>query len=1066
VALIFAAILALSIPDPARAQPFESRFVEGGGVRLHYLDFGGEGLPIVFVHSESWDAHTYEAFGPRLTEAGRVLAVTRPGYGASEAHTGGFDVTAQAESLIDFLDALGIERAVFAGNSSPTTHLTYLAEHHPDRVAGVIYLAGLLTPWLWEVTESDPTGAGVMASRARAPDATSRKRQEALMSYRPEFLAGDTSPIGVPALAFAGRSGTIGHERFSEPLALAGSALMADFFAELSPSPFRDYFQRLIGDHDFRTESLQAVMDPAAREFLLRLAVDAELQARVWSYQVETVAPAVLAGQRHFYEAFGRLHLVRLDEPVVYGYEYRDAPELIEPYIRGFLEEVGAREQLRSDRVDVAPPTGEKEADRAGILAAIEKVRPGGTVQFAAGTYLVGNGIQVTTPRITLLGHADGTTLRGCAPEEISDLRSLAGNCNGLELLGGHQTVRGLTFEYAYTGVYLGGCMREREAFRNEGGDVVEGNTFRTGYGVLVESAWTEPAVIRANRFINTFHAVGINGSAVHVLDNDFSVPEPEQVLIAGFPSEAIYISPSRHTEGGPPPTCTGNVVAGNRISGTPMGIELNVWEANTSCHGNVIRDNRIAVAPARVPEWSPITAQDDSRIVYGVPIALNDYAAEPAGADGDDGVASPIYGNVVEGNRIIGGPGPAIQLQGASGNRIIHNTISGTGLRGTYPGDTFSRPPPGPDANGAGIWISRGSDENEVVGNVFEDVAGHTMVIEGDRNRVEMRAASNIVHDLGSGNQVTVVADLLRQGRGPIIDMHLHAGPGSEASTIYTLRPGETPDDARFRTALEEMDRHGVVLAVVSGTAAYADRYRATDPGRFIAGLSFPCTAGMDPHLDPCFASGDDWPDLAWLRAEIEAGRIGAFGELYNVYAGVSPTDPRMEPYWALAAEFDLPVAVHSDRGPPPAGRVEGCCPAFNEDFASPALYRSILERHPDLRLYLMHILRHDAVQEAIGLMDDFPNVYADTSPMSLVPQFAVHNALQRMIEAGHADRIVFGSDYLGAIGHSIAVIEAAELLTNEQKRAIYYGNAARLLGLAEELIARHREASNHSGR
>lgn len=109
---------------------------------------------------------------------------------------------------------------VIGESAEPTVHLTYLAEHHPDRVAGVIYLAGLLTPWLREVRDSDPAGAGLMASRASAPDGLARERLDALMSYRPEFLAGDRPPIEVPALAFVGRSGTIGHERFSEPLAL------------------------------------------------------------------------------------------------------------------------------------------------------------------------------------------------------------------------------------------------------------------------------------------------------------------------------------------------------------------------------------------------------------------------------------------------------------------------------------------------------------------------------------------------------------------------------------------------------------------------------------------------------------------------------------------------------------------------------------------------------------------------------------------------------------------------------------------------------------------------------
>lgn len=58
-------------------RPFESKFVDADGVRLHYLDFGGEGLPVVFVHSEGWDARTYAEFAPRYTDANRMLAVTR-----------------------------------------------------------------------------------------------------------------------------------------------------------------------------------------------------------------------------------------------------------------------------------------------------------------------------------------------------------------------------------------------------------------------------------------------------------------------------------------------------------------------------------------------------------------------------------------------------------------------------------------------------------------------------------------------------------------------------------------------------------------------------------------------------------------------------------------------------------------------------------------------------------------------------------------------------------------------------------------------------------------------------
>jgi uncharacterized protein len=53
-----------------------------------------------------------------------------------------------------------------------------------------------------------------------------------------------------------------------------------------------------------------------------------------------------------------------------------------------------------------------------------------------------------------------------------------------------------------------------------------------------------------------------------------------------------------------------------------------------------------------------------------------------------------------------------------------------------------------------------------------------------------------------------------------------------------------------------------------------------------------------------------------------------------------------------------------------------------------------------------------------------------------------------------------MFGSDQMlwpGVIERSIAVIEGASFLSEEQKRDILYNNAAHFLRLSEQEIARH---------
>lgn len=120
--------------DPKNA--YESEFINVGDVRLEYLDFGGEGLTVLFIPSQSQDARSWENFAPRFTDQHRALALSPRSQGESE-DTGQYDIATGARDVIGFLDSLGIADAVMVGKGEV---MTYLAERHPDRVAGLVYL--------------------------------------------------------------------------------------------------------------------------------------------------------------------------------------------------------------------------------------------------------------------------------------------------------------------------------------------------------------------------------------------------------------------------------------------------------------------------------------------------------------------------------------------------------------------------------------------------------------------------------------------------------------------------------------------------------------------------------------------------------------------------------------------------------------------------------------------------------------------------------------------------------------------------------------------------------------
>ena len=318
-------------------EQFVSNYMDLDGVKIHYLDFGGEGLPIILIHSEGWDANTFQEFGSMLKGKNRVLAITRPGYGVSEPL--GYDVASQANAIISFARALGIEKAVFIGNGSTTCELTYLGENYPEQVAGLIYLNGLATPWL-DIYDQDPNRAFEMFRRA-SPGPNDKKEITVLRkTYRPEYL-NNAENIQVPALALVNANGLTGSEKGIAALALVGSSYMAAVRNKMSESPVKDYLTMLADSDDFRQKEIANIKDNTARQFFLKLAKDTSLQKEIFLFHTKKVLPAIHAEQQRFVKAFGEnLEMVRLNVATVVGYEYRDAPELILNPMLDFIEKL------------------------------------------------------------------------------------------------------------------------------------------------------------------------------------------------------------------------------------------------------------------------------------------------------------------------------------------------------------------------------------------------------------------------------------------------------------------------------------------------------------------------------------------------------------------------------------------------------------------------------------------------------------------------------------------------------------------------------------------------------
>jgi uncharacterized protein len=283
-----------------------------------------------------------------------------------------------------------------------------------------------------------------------------------------------------------------------------------------------------------------------------------------------------------------------------------------------------------------------------------------------------------------------------------------------------------------------------------------------------------------------------------------------------------------------------------------------------------------------------------------------------------------------------------------------------------------------------------------------------------------------------------------------PIIDMHQHARKGPLKARDGTLRPAlnfagaperpppvYTEPGSILRGTLEKMDQHNIVLAYLSDSDALTDPWVAAAPDRFLRSAA---------------VSGAALPDLSVVREGLAAKRYRAIGEISAQYQGIAPNDPRLAPYFALAEEFDVPVLIHATGLGPAAG--------FRSAQGRPLLLEDVLVKHRRLRLF-MENAGYPYLDETIAIMTQYPDVYADLSTITwVIPRSAFHRYLRALVEAGLGKKLMFGSDQVywpEAIDWAIDAIESADFLTSQQKRDIFYNNAARFLRLTEAEIARH---------
>jgi 4,5:9,10-diseco-3-hydroxy-5,9,17-trioxoandrosta-1(10),2-diene-4-oate hydrolase len=140
------------VPEP------KGHYVDAGGVKVHYHEFGAErpGIPIVCLHGAGPGASAWSNFHGNVeafAERSRTLLVDLPQYGRSEKVViDGGRQSFSATVIGEFLKALAIPEADFVGNSMGGQVALRLAIDRPDLTHAIVAVGStpttsVLAPW-------------------------------------------------------------------------------------------------------------------------------------------------------------------------------------------------------------------------------------------------------------------------------------------------------------------------------------------------------------------------------------------------------------------------------------------------------------------------------------------------------------------------------------------------------------------------------------------------------------------------------------------------------------------------------------------------------------------------------------------------------------------------------------------------------------------------------------------------------------------------------------------------------------------------------------------------------
>lgn len=260
------------------------------------------------------------------------------------------------------------------------------------------------------------------------------------------------------------------------------------------------------------------------------------------------------------------------------------------------------------------------------------------------------------------------------------------------------------------------------------------------------------------------------------------------------------------------------------------------------------------------------------------------------------------------------------------------------------------------------------------------------------------------------------------------IIDCHVHLNNYHDEETA---RLGPCLEELQRAMRLNRVD----VSVILTSYKIVPGRPSTREVVEAVRGLdNLEVVAGIDFHRVG--------PDLvAEFRQFLEDDAIRGL-KLYPGYQPFYPADPALDPLYALAAEFKVPVMIHSGDTYSPKGKVKYSHPLHVDEAAVD---------HPDVNFIICHI-GNPWIRDCMEVVYKNANVFTDISGLVLGDfsdrfELYMRRQLEDMLLYGvEPSNVLFGTDWPISSMESYLKFMHELKIPEKDRRMIMYENAARL--------------------